>query len=171
MANPRIGTVSRDSSKIVFQALRWVMASSIPKVRSLSRHFVVDPDVIQKRVDVVSRRVVSMDSVRKGDALLELAQEHCRNFVEAINGQKMLGPDRVVTIGTGCTGSAADAFVFEAMEEAYREYLPDLSFEYKFNCESNEKKREWIVRLHDVLHNKGGAKGLCPGAVYVRRHY
>ena len=131
------------------------MASSLPKVRSLSRHFTVDPDVIQQRVDVVSRRSFGMDSVRKGDALLELAQEHSRNFVKVINGQKMLGPDRVVTIGTGCTGSAADAFVFEAIEEAYREYLPDLSFEYKFNCESNEKKREWIVRLHDALHNKG----------------
>ena len=57
---------------------------------------------------------------------MELAQEHCRNFVEDINGQKMLGPDRVVTIGTGCTGSAAGALVFAAMEEAYREDLLDM---------------------------------------------
>ena len=123
--------------------------------RSLSRHPTVDPVECQTRIKKASRRVVSMDSVRSGDALLALAREHCQNFSALLKESREIGPDRIVTIGTGCTGSAADAFVFEAIEKAYCEYLPDLSFEYKFNCESNEKKREWIVRLHDALHNKG----------------
>ena len=70
-------------------------------------------------------------------------------------GEKPLGPDRIVTIGTGCTGSAADVLVFEAMEEAYREYLPDVCFKYRFNCEINDKKREWIVKLHNALADDG----------------
>ena len=119
--------------------------------RSLSRHPTVDPIECQTQVKNASRRVVIMDSVRSGDALLALAREHCHNFSALLKASRDLGPDRTVTIGTGCTGSAADALVFEAMDEAYREYLPDISFKYKFNCEINDKKREWIVKLHNAL--------------------
>jgi site-specific DNA-cytosine methylase len=119
--------------------------------RSLSRHPTVDPIECQTQVKNASRRVVTMDSVRSGDALLALAHEHCQTFSALLKECRELGPNRTVTIGTGCTGSAADALVFEAMEEAYREYLPDISFEYKFNCEINDKKREWIVKLHNAL--------------------
>ena len=123
--------------------------------RSLSRHPTVDPAECQKQIKNASRRVVSMDSVRSGAALLELAHEHCKIFSALLTESRALGPDRIVTIGTGCTGSAADALVFEAMEEAYREYLPGLSFKYSFNCEISDKKREWIVKLHEALAQHG----------------
>ena len=96
-----------------------------------------------------------MDSVRSGDALLQLAREHCLNFAALLKEGRQLGPDRTVTIGTGCTGSAADTLVSDAMEEAYREYLPDISFRYIFNREINDKIREWIVKLHNALAHDG----------------
>ena len=74
-----------------------------------------------------------------GKALLEQAREHCQIFSALLKEGRELGPDRIVTIGTGCTGSAADALVFEAMDEAYREYLPDITFIFKFNCEINDR--------------------------------
>ena len=123
--------------------------------RFLSRHPTVDPVECQMRINYASLRVVTMDSVRSGNALLQLAREHCQNFSALLKEGRELGPDRTVTIGTGCTGSAADTFVFEAMEEAYREYLPDISFKYRFNCEINDKKREWIVKLHNALAHDG----------------
>ena len=104
-----------------------------------------------------SRRVVIMDSVRSGHALLQLAREHCQYFSALLKEGRELGPHRPITIGTGCTGSAADTFVFEAMEEAYGEYLPGISFTYSFNCEINEKKREWIKKLHNALAQNGSA--------------
>ena len=140
------------------------MASNIPNTgslsglkssRFLSRHPTIDPVECQMQSKNASRGVVIMDSVRSGVALPELAREHCQNFSELFKESRELGPDRPITIGTGCTGSAADALVFEAMEEAYREYLPDISFEYRFNCKINDKKREWIVKLHNALAHDG----------------
>ena len=96
-----------------------------------------------------------MDSVRGGAALRELAREHCQHFSVLLTESRQLGPDRTITIGTGCTGSAADALVFEAMEEAYREYLPDITFKYTFNCEINDRKRNWIMKLHEALAHDG----------------
>ena len=96
--------------------------------RTLCRNPTVDPVECQTRIDDASRRVISMDSVRGGQALLKLAREHCQTFSGLLKEERELGPDRTVTIGTGCTGSAADTLVFDAMEEAYREYLPDISF-------------------------------------------
>ena len=97
--------------------------------RSLSRDLIVDPVELQTQNRNISpRRVVSMDSVRSGAALLELAREHCQHFAVLAKGERELAPDRVVTIGTGCTGSAAEVLVFGAMEEAYRQYLPNITF-------------------------------------------
>ena len=129
--------------------------------RTLCRNPTVDPVECQTRIDDASRRVISMDSVRGGQALLKLAREHCQTFSGLLKEGRELGPDRIVTIGTGCTGSAADALVFEAMEEAYREYLPDITFLYKFNCEINEKKREWIMKLHKALQHDASPDSVC----------
>jgi hypothetical protein len=92
--------------------------------RTLSRHPTVDPVDCQKQIKIAASKVVSMDSVRGGAALRELAREHCQYFSALLKESRQLGPDRTITIGTACTGSAADALVFEAMEEAYREFCP-----------------------------------------------
>ena len=47
------------------------------------------------------------------------------------------------------------------MEGAYREYLPDITFLYKFNCEINEKKREWIMKLHKALQHDASPDSVC----------
>ena len=140
---------------MAFQQLFVGSLSRSKSDRFLSRHPTVDPVECQTQIKNASRRVVSMDSVRSGNALLQLAREHCQNFSALLKEGRELGPDRTVTIGTGCTGSAADTLVFEAMEEAYRECLPDISFKYRFNCEINDKKREWIVKLHNALAHDG----------------
>ena len=123
--------------------------------RSLSRHPTVDPVECLEQIKNASSKVISMDSVRDGAALLELSREHCKKFSALLKEGRQLGPDRTITIGTACTGSAADALVFEAMEEAYREYLPGISFKYTFNCEINDKKRSWIMKLHEALAHDG----------------
>ena len=129
--------------------------------RTLSRHPTVDPIDCQKQVKIASSKVVSMDSVRSGAALRELAREHCQYFSALLKDSRQVGPDRTITIGTACTGSAADALVFEAMEEAYREFLPDISFKYTFNCEINDKKRRWIMNLHKALAHDGSTDSVC----------
>ena len=111
-----------------------------------------------------------MDSVRSGNALLQLAREHCQIFSALLKKGRGLGLDRTVTIATGCTGSAADTLVFDAMEEAYREYLPDISFRYSFNCEINDKKSGMDREIAQCFGPRW-INGLCPGAVYVRRRY
>ena len=123
--------------------------------RSLSRQPTVDPCECHAQIMKASRRVLTMDSVRSGEALFQLAREHCENFAALLRPGRELGPDRIVTIGTGCTGSAADVLVFEAMEHAYGEYVPGIRFQYKFNCEIHDKKREWIVKLHKALGQDG----------------
>ena len=50
---------------------------------TLSRNPIVDPVECQTQIKDASRRVISMDSVRDGKALLELAREHCQIFFSA----------------------------------------------------------------------------------------
>ena len=138
--------------------------------RTLSRNPTVDPVECQTQIKDASRRVISMDSVRGGQALLELAREHCQTFSGLLKEERELGPDRTVTIGTGCTGSAADALVFEAMEEAYREYLPDSTLFVQVQVRN---KREETGMDNEIAQCFAARciTGLCLCPVYVRRRY
>ena len=86
-------------------------------------------------------RVVSGKDLGENQGLERLAEEHLQSFAELLGTVAKGAPNRVITVGTACTGSAADIFVFAAAEKALREAFPDIRFQFLFNCEINDKKR------------------------------
>ena len=121
--------------------------------RALGRQDTIDANTAGQLVRECSARRVTVASLADGTALLALAKEHCDAFVKLLGSKDRLAPARRISIGTACTGSAADLLSFRALEAAFQAHVPGFEVAYEFNCESKPIKRKWGKTLH----------GLCPG--------
>ena len=131
------------------------MSASSPSGAMRERQLTADPVTAQEVARECSSRTVAAAALQNGTALPLLAQEHCNSFQQLFGpgSAGRLVPDRRITIGTACTGSAADILSFQALELAYQEHVPGFEVAYTFNCEMSGFKRKWGKMLH----------GLCPG--------
>ena len=118
--------------------------------RVLGRQDTVDPGLAHEMTRECSARTVSLEHLKNGTALPKLAQEYCQSFLGLLGSAKRLAPPRRITIGTACSGSAADLLSFLALEKAYQVHVPDFEVEYLFNCESHAGKRKWGMALHGL---------------------
>ena len=109
--------------------------------------------IAEKLVKECSSRKVVVAGLQDGTALPLLAREHCESFLKILDSPDRLAPARRITIGTACSGSAADILCFQALEQAFQHHVPDFEVAYLFNCEASGIKRKWGKALH----------GLCPG--------
>ena len=114
----------------------------------------IDPALAARVEQEVSPRTIQVEHLHDGTALPVLAREHCASYLKMLGCPSRLAPAREITIGTACTGSAADVLSFDALAAAYQEHVPYFQVAYLFNCESNNQKRGWGMQLH----------GLCPDA-------
>ena len=124
-------------------------------MRQLERKLTTDPAVAQELARECSSRRAAAAALQNGTALPRLAREHCESVRQLFGPDcaDRLAPARRITIGTACTGSAADILSFHALEVAYQQHIPGFEVAYTFNCESSGFKRKWGKALH----------GLCPG--------
>ena len=116
--------------------------------RTLNRSPTCDEQKTTSVGETNKMRVVSGKALGENQGLERLAQEHLQSFASLLGTVAKSAPNRVITVGTACTGSAADIFVFAAAEKALRDTFPHIRFQFLFNCEINEKKRKWIQKLH-----------------------
>ena len=122
--------------------------------RVLGRQNTVDPRAANELIAECAARVVSAESLQDGTALPALASAHCDSFLKLMGSKERLAPNRRVTIGTACTGSAADVLVFHALEAAYQAYVPSFEVAYEFNCESSAFKLRWGMTFHGLCSDK-----------------
>ena len=108
------------------------------------RQLTADPVTAQEVAQECSSRTVAAAALQNGTALPLLAQEHCNSFQQLFGpgSAGRLAPDRRITIGTACTGSAADILSLQALELAYQEHVPGFEVAYTFNCEMSGLKRK-----------------------------
>ena len=92
--------------------------------RVLGRQQTISPGLAQDMTRECSARSVSVDRLKDGSALPNLAQEYCTSFLGLLGSAERLAPRRRITIGTACTGSAADLLSFLALEKAYQVHVP-----------------------------------------------
>ena len=109
---------------------------------------------------MLSRRV-QVNTFQDGTALPILAREHCESFLKMLGSTDRLAPARRITVGTACTGSAADLLSFLALGKAYRQHVPAFEVAYLFNCESSRTKQKWGMTLHGLCPEAGGDGGSC----------
>ena len=121
--------------------------------RALGRQVTINADTADELIRECSARRPTVASLADGTALPVLAKEHCDAFVKLLGSEDRLAPARRISIGTACTGSAADLLSFRALEAAFQAHVPGFEVAYEFNCESKTFKRKWGMALH----------GLCPG--------
>ena len=121
--------------------------------RALERQVTINADTADELVRERTARRTSGASLADGTALLALAKEHCDAFVKRLGSKDRSAPAPRISIGTACTGSAADLLSFRALEAAFQAHVPGFEVAYEFNCESKPFKRKWGMALH----------GLCPG--------
>ena len=110
--------------------------------RTLNRSPTCDEGKTTSVGETNKMRVLSGKDLTKTQGLERLADEHLQSFAELLGTVAKSAPNRVITVGTACTGSAADVFVFAAAEKALRKTFPNIRFQFLFNCEINEKKKK-----------------------------
>ena len=108
--------------------------------RTLNRSPTCDEQKATSVGETNKTRVVRAKELGGLQGLERLAEEHLQSFSELLGSVAKSAPNRVITVGTACTGSAADIFVFEAAEKALRKTFVNIRFEFLFNCEINDKK-------------------------------
>ena len=121
--------------------------------RTLRAQSSVRPSKFEEIFKKVSSQTVSADKFKTFEGLTQLAKEHVQHFksVQTDGHSRPLGPGRTITIATACTGSAFDLVAFATCAAALEEENPGTKFKYLFNCESKERKREWIVDMHKKM--------------------
>ena len=129
--------------------------SSVPaakKARYLKPHVSIEASENFARSLDVSMQVVKAEDV-KNNVLPKLAEEHLRNFRDALGSEctRRLAPNREVFIATSCTGSGAEYFTLLAIVKAFRNMYPRLRFTYVFHCEKYPMKRKFVRSLHQHL--------------------
>ena len=117
--------------------------------RFLSRHPSFAADAAANVAARFASRELKPTEILDGTFLKYLARVHCQAFQELLP-DGFLAPNRSVSWGSGCTGSASDLVIISMMEAAYREYgVSDLRFDYRFSCEIEKTKRSFIQQMHD----------------------
>lgn len=106
-----------------------------------------------------------------GSLLPRLAAEHCASFQTALLHEKRsFSPSREITLGSACTGSAADLvcafFAADAIRKAFG--LKEFSIKPVFACEICKEKRAWIQGVHEACASGLGSSAPC--AAFGQEH-
>ena len=118
--------------------------------RPLKRSATVDSVQVGIIAALAQKEVLDAAKFHDGSLLSHLAAEHIRSFKQLL-ADRMLSPDRPITWGSACSGSAGDLVVCKSMEIALQKISPSLEINHLFSCESNKIKRAWIQCVHDEL--------------------
>ena len=131
--------------------------------RTLRAQSSVCPDKYEELLAKTSSQKVEAATFKTLEGIVELAKEHVKAFKDIMRsgGPRNFGPGRTLTVATACTGSGLDIIVLAACQAALEEESPGTKFKYLFNCEIQEKKRNWIMELHRNFgrHLNGSASG------------
>ena len=115
--------------------------------RSLGRTPTVDVACAKEVAELMGQHQLSAVQFRYTAGLDALAKQHVSSFAKLVDRNR-LAPGRTITVGTACTGSAADKFSFEAMEKAFQTEVPGFRIRFVFNCEIVTWKQQFIRRIH-----------------------
>ena len=178
MGSAQIVTMGSAQSAFGQSPGRTPSGAKVAKKRALERQVTINADTADELVRERTARRTSGASLADGTALPALAKEHCDASVKLLGSKDRLAPARRISIGTACTGSAADLLSFRALEAAFQEHVPDFEVAYEFNCESKPFKRKWGKALHGLCSGEDGDQccwfcdvdRLCERAAWCDQH-
>ena len=134
---------------------------ALPSDPAIARALPSDSSDPATAIAQCSSRKVAVAELQDGTALPLLAREHCKSFLKILGSPDRLAPARRITIGTACTGSAADILSFHALEQAFQDHVPSFEVAYLFNCEATGFKRKWGKALHGACAGTSPAPPCC----------
>ena len=95
--------------------------------RTLNRSPTCDEQKTTSVGETKKMRVVSGKDLGGNQGLERLAEEHLQSFAELLGTVAKGAPNRVITVGTACTGSAADIFLKQPKKQCVRLSLTSVS--------------------------------------------
>ena len=89
------------------------------------------------------------DFRRGGEALQKFALHAVRKAIRTLGRPH---GNRILNVGSLCTGSAGDAVALDTLQTALETESIDITFEHIFYCEKVENKRDrWCKKVHSVI--------------------
>ena len=113
----------------------------------------IDRNLVHMLRPALSEQTLPSEQFANMGGLVDLVKTHINNFKKVFHPTTMqqMAPNRILTVGTMCTGSAIDAVLMVAMKLALKEENPGFGIRYLFNCEKEPWKRKWIYQVHKAL--------------------
>ena len=97
-----------------------VLVAGQPDRRKLQREPTVAADEAALIATSHLQHALSAHRFKDGTLLESLASDHYHEFQTVFHGKRSVFPSRKITIGSACTGSAAEVPICQAIEDAIR---------------------------------------------------
>ena len=147
-----LGQVEQQAEVVEENSLLELPKKSTPRQRQLRREHTVDPHQVTDIMDARGFQSVSSELFTIGRLLARLAEENCETFRKLFDGKRSFLPDREISIGSACTGSACEVAVAHAFQNAIQgDNATSFRVRISFSCEIREEKRKWIKGVHEAF--------------------